>query len=65
MVLPLNAMTNFYWTGSLMAFARVIQQRSDSHAQLIANEFAQQLQDVVQSVYPESFKALLTATKGE
>jgi thymidylate synthase (FAD) len=65
MVLPLNAMTNFYWTGSLMAFARVIQQRSDSHAQLIANEFAQQLSDVVQSVYPESFKALLTATKGE
>lgn len=63
MVLPLNAMTNFYWTGSLMAFARVIQQRSDSHAQLIANEFAQQLSDVIQSVYPESFKALLT--KGE
>jgi thymidylate synthase (FAD) len=59
MVLPLNAMTNFYWTGSLMAFARVIQQRSDSHAQLIANEFAQQLFDVVYSVYPKASKALL------
>lgn len=68
MVLPLNTMTNYYWTGSLMAFARVIQQRSTPHAQLIANEFAQQLSDVVQSVYPESFKALINAqltTKGE
>lgn len=61
MVLPLNTMTNYYWTGSLMAFARVVQQRSTPHAQLIANEFAQQLSDVLQSVYPESFKALLTA----
>jgi thymidylate synthase (FAD) len=65
MVLPLNAMTNFYWTGSLAAFARVVQQRSTPHAQLIANEFAQQLSDVLYSVYPEATKALLTDTKGE
>ena len=65
MVLPLNTMTNFYWTGSLAAFARVVQQRSTPHAQLIANEFAQQLSDVLYSVYPEAAKALLIDIKGE
>ena len=65
MVLPLNSMTNFYWTGSLMAFARVVQQRSTTHAQLIANEFAEQLADVLREVYPESFKALLEANVEE
>ena len=64
MVLPLNTMTNFCWTGSIMAFARVVQQRSTPNAQLIANEFAQQLSDVIQSVYPLSFKALLNAQGG-
>lgn len=58
MVLPLNSMTNFIWTGSLMFFQRVINQRLDSHAQLVAQEFAKKLRTVVQPLYPHSYAAL-------
>ena len=59
MFLPINTLTNYMWTGSVMFFARVIRQRYDSHAQLAANEFARKLWDVVYPLYPESFNALL------
>lgn len=58
-VLPLNTMTEWVWTGSVMFFARVIRQRSDEHAQLGAQEFARKLREVIEPLYPESFKALL------
>lgn len=61
MVLPLNSMTNFIWTGSLLFMDRVITQRIDGHAQLIAQDFAKKLRDVVQPLYPNSFKALENA----
>lgn len=61
MVLPLNSMTNFIWTGSLLFMDRVITQRIDGHAQLIAQDFAKKLRDVVQPLYPNSFKALEAA----
>ena len=61
MVLPLNSMTNFIWTGSLLFFDRVITQRIDGHAQLIAQDFAKKLRSVVQPLYPHSFFALETA----
>ncbi|WP_257542500.1 FAD-dependent thymidylate synthase [Sphingobium sp. CFD-1] len=61
MILPLNSMTNFIWTGSLLFMDRVITQRIDGHAQLIAQDFAKKLRDVVQPLYPNSFKALEAA----
>ena len=61
MVLPLNSMTNFIWTGSLLFMDRVITQRIDGHAQLIAQDFAKKLQEVVRPLYPFSFKALEAA----
>lgn len=61
MILPLNSMTNFIWTGSLLFFDRVITQRIDGHAQLIAQDFAKKLQEVVRPLYPNSFKALEAA----
>lgn len=57
-VLPLNMMTSWYWTGSLAFFFRVYKQRHDSHAQLIAQEFAQKLKDVIEPLFPEAWKAL-------
>jgi thymidylate synthase (FAD) len=36
MVLPLNSVTHWVWSGSLMAFMRVAKQRVDGHAQLSA-----------------------------
>ena len=58
MVLPLNMMTSWYWTGSLAFFFRVYKQRSDSHAQLVAQEFAQKLKDIIEPLFPEAWKAL-------
>lgn len=59
MVLPLNTMTNFVWTGSLYFFVRVIKQRSDAHAQTLAREFADKLKAVIEPCYPNAFKALM------
>lgn len=59
LVLPLNTMTNYMWTGSVMFFHRVWQQRSDSHAQGFAREFADKLKPILHEVYPHSTVALM------
>ena len=61
MVLPLNMMTSWYWTGSLAFFFRVWKQRSDGHAQLIAQEFAGKLKEIIEPLFPEAWKALENA----
>ena len=58
MVLPLNSMTHWVWSGSLMAFMRVYSQRIDGHAQLAAQEFAGKLGGILRGYFPESFKQL-------
>lgn len=63
MFLPQNTMTNWIWTGSLVAFARVCKLRLDSHAQVEAQELAQLIHDVVQPLYPLSWEALMEHTK--
>lgn len=59
MVLPQNTMTEWIWTGSLMAFARVCKQRLDSHAQQETQEVAKMIQDIVEPLFPHSWKALM------
>ena len=59
MVLPLNHMVNFSWTGSLIAMLRVVKQRQDSHAQLAAQEFAGKLKTILQQHFPEATKAYM------
>lgn len=59
MVLPQNTMTEWIWTGSLMAFARVCKQRLDSHAQQETQEVAQGIANIVESLFPVSWKALM------
>ncbi|MBP7249150.1 MAG: FAD-dependent thymidylate synthase, partial [Negativicutes bacterium] len=56
MVLPLNTMTHWVWSGSLMAFMRVYLQRADGHAQLAAQEFANELGTVIESKFPSTFE---------
>ena len=63
MVLPQNTMTNWIWTGSLVAFARVCKLRLDSHAQKEAQELAQLINDVVAPLYPVSWTALMEHMK--
>jgi thymidylate synthase (FAD) len=52
-VLPLSMMTEWYWTGTLKAFARVYKQRSHPHAQKEAQEFADVLDDQMLSEWGE------------
>ncbi len=63
MVLPQNMMTEWYWTGSLMFFARVCAQRLDPHAQAETFEVARQIDDIVQPLFPVSWAALTEPSK--
>ena len=59
MILPQNTMTNWMWTGSLVAFSRVVKLRVDEHAQKEAQELGYMINDVVAPLYPVSWKALM------
>jgi thymidylate synthase (FAD) len=57
-VLPLNMMSTVVWTGSLLFWSRVCNQRVDSHAQLAAQELGRKIADIVRPLYPVSWTAL-------
>ena len=57
-VLPLNTMTTVTWTGSLLFWSRVCNQRVDSHAQLAAQELGKKIAAIVQPHFPVSWAAL-------
>jgi thymidylate synthase (FAD) len=59
MVLPQNTMTEWIWSGSLAAFARVCKLRLDPHAQQETQEVAQRIADEMIKLFPVSFKVLL------
>lgn len=58
MVLPQSMMTQYIWTGSLMAFAHVYNLRVDGHAQKEAQDFAIALDKVISPLFPVSWAAL-------
>lgn len=58
-VLPVSAMTEWIWSGSLFAFARVANQRLDSHAQKETRMVAQAISDIAQDLFPVSWKTLV------
>lgn len=59
MVLPQNMMTEWYWSGSLMAFARVCNQRLDPHSQFETAQIADWIADEIHNCFPSSANALL------
>lgn len=59
MVLPQNTMTEWIWSGSLAAFARVCKLRLDPHAQQETQEIAQQINGLVPQEFTHSWKALI------
>jgi thymidylate synthase (FAD) len=59
MVLPLNTMTEWLWSGSLMAFARVCNQRLDPHAQQECQEVAKMIYNLVPKEFEHSWSALV------
>lgn len=65
MVLPLNTMTNWIWSGSLAAWARVANLRLDPHAQKEAQDLVKLIAAPLSDVWPVSWKALVTNKQGE
>jgi thymidylate synthase (FAD) len=58
MILPLSSMTEWYWTGSLAAWARVYRLRSGEDAQAETSEIAEDIGDILRELYPVSWAAL-------
>lgn len=58
MVLPQSMYTEWYWTGSLASYARICKLRLDPHAQSETREVAQMISDIIQPLFPVSWKAL-------
>lgn len=58
-ILPLNMMTTVTWTGSLLFWSRVCNQRVDSHAQKAAQELGKKISDIAQPLFPTSWAALV------
>ena len=58
MVLPQSMYTEWYWTGSLAAFARIYGLRSDTHAQKETQEVAKMIDTIIRPLFPVSWEAL-------
>jgi len=57
-VLPQGMFTEWYWTGSLAAFARVYKLRIDPHAQWETREYSRAINDIISPLFPVSWAAL-------
>lgn len=57
-ILPQNMYITAVWTGSLLSFYQMYKLRSEAHAQVEARDFAEMVKEVIQPLYPESWKAL-------
>ena len=57
--LPQNMMVTWRWTGSLAAFARVCQQRCDSHAQKEAQILGNQISEIMSRLFPVTWDAMV------
>lgn len=57
-VLPQSAYTEWWWTGSLSAFARVCKLRSESHAQWEVQQYAAVFSEILKDLYPYCWSKL-------
>jgi len=59
MVLPQSTMTEWYWSGSLDAFADMCRLRLKSDAQQETREVAMQVYEIIEPLFPVSWEALM------
>lgn len=64
-ILPQGVMTEWVWSGSLQAWARFYNQRSDSHAQQEIQFLAHEVDKIVGALFPVSWEALTGSTVEE
>ena len=60
MVLPQSMFTEWYWTGSLVSFARVCSLRSKADAQKETSEVSSMIEIQCAKCFPSSWQALMT-----
>lgn len=58
MILPQNTMTEWYWSGSLIAFARVCSLRCKKDTQLETRIVADQIDEIAKELFPVCWKYL-------
>ena len=58
LVLPQGCEVNWYWTGSLYAFASAYNKRTDSHAQAEIRDLFLPIGDIMAKLFPVSWAAL-------
>lgn len=58
-ILPVDMMTEWYWSGTLKAFHKMLSLRLDSHTQKESQIVADQIKTIVQKHFPVSLAALL------
>lgn len=61
MNLPLNMITEWYWSGTLKAYAKMLGLRLDSHTQYESRIVANKVRELIEPIFPVSVKALLDA----
>ena len=59
MILPQAMLTEWYWTGSLAAYARICKLRLDPHTQVETRDVAAQIAKHMAEKFPVSWKALM------
>ena len=64
MILPQSTMTEFYWSGSLDAFADMCKLRCAPDTQYESRVVANQISEVMGKLYPVSWAALMGETDG-
>ena len=57
-ILPQGVYTEWVWTGSLQAWSRFYNQRTDPHAQKEIQELAAQVSDIMRALFPIAWVAL-------
>ena len=57
-VLPQAMYTEWYWTGSLAAYARFYRQRIDEHAQWEVQQYAEAVSKIIENFFPVSWEKL-------
>jgi thymidylate synthase (FAD) len=57
-VLPQGTYTEWWWTGSLSAYARVFKQRIDAHAQWEVQQYAAAIGKILEPLFPHSWSVL-------
>ena len=57
-ILPQSTYTEWWWTGSLSAYARIFKQRSDAHSQWEVQQYASAIGKIIEPLFTNSWNVL-------